>query len=556
MPFAWLKSYQRGWLRGDLLAGLTLWAVLVPESLAYATLAGVSPVVGLYAAPGALILYAAFGSSRHLVTAPTSATAAFSAAAVAELATHGSAEFIALTTVLTIVAGLLAVLAGFLRLGFVANFISTPVLKGFIVGLALTIIVGQLPELLGIHGHSGDFFEKAWALMTNLGEAHAATLAVGLGSLALVLVLKRISEAIPGALVVVVLAVLAAKAFGLAGHGVAIVGEIESGLPSLGVPDIAAARFLSLAPAAAGIVLLSFAEAVAAAKIYAAIDHYEIDPDRELIGAGAANLASGLSSGMVVGGSLSKTAVNGTAGARSQLSGLVVAGLTVVTLLFLTGLFEELPSATLGAIVIAAVIGLVDVPSLRRLYRVYSRRLGGIYGAAARPDFIAAVAAMLGVMVFDLLPGLFIGIAVSFGLLLYRSSHPNIARLGRESGGGRWVDRDRNSGVEEPPGVVVLRTEGEIFFANAEEISSAARKAAAEDGVRAVVIDAEAVSGIDVTGAEMLSALASDLGRDDVDLALAGAVGQVRDVLGKTEIGGDLGHQFPTVQAAVDRLSR
>src|ERR1700679_1379953 len=174
MPFAWLKSYQRSWLRGDLLAGLTLWAVLVPESLAYATLAGVSPVVGLYAAPGALILYAAFGSSRHLVTAPTSATAAFSAAAVAEIATHGSAEFVALTTVLTIVAGLLAVLAGFLRLGFFANFISTPVLKGFIVGLALTIIVGQLPELLGIHGHSGDFFEKAWALMTNLGEAHAA----------------------------------------------------------------------------------------------------------------------------------------------------------------------------------------------------------------------------------------------------------------------------------------------------------------------------------------------------------------------------------------------
>jgi sulfate permease, SulP family len=556
MPFAWIGRYRRSWLRGDLLAGLTLWAVLVPESLAYATLAGVSPVVGLYAAPGALILYAAFGSSRHLVTAPTSATAAFSAAAVAEVATHGSADFIALTTVLTLVAGLLAVLAGFLRLGFIANFISMPVLKGFIVGLALTIIVGQLPELFGIHGHSGDFFQKAWALITNLGDAHAATLAVGLGSLALVLGLRRISEAIPAALVVVVLAVLAAKMFGLAGHGVSIVGEIQSGLPTLGIPDVAAAKFLSLAPAAAGIVLLSFAEAIAAAKAYAAIDHYEIDADRELIGAGAANLASGLSSGMVVGGSLSKTAVNGTAGARSQLSGLVVAGLTIITLLFLTGLFEELPSATLGAIVIAAVIGLVDVPSLRRLYRVYSRRLGGIYGAAARPDFIAAVAAMLGVMVFDLLPGLFIGIAVSFGLLLYRSSHPNIARLGREPAGGRWVDRDRNPEVQEPRGVVVLRAEGEIFFANAEEISSAARRAASQEGIRGVVIDAEAVSGIDVTGVEMLSALASDLDRDHVALALAGAVGQVRDVLGKTEIDDDLGHQFPTVQAAVDRLSR
>jgi SulP family sulfate permease len=259
---------------------------------------------------------------------------------------------------------------------------------------------------------------------------------------------------------------------------------------------------------------------------------------------------------MVVGGSLSKTAVNAGAGAKSQLSGLVVAALTVVTLLFLTGLFEDLPDATLGAIVIAAVIGLVDFPSLRRLYRVYSRRLAGIYGPAARPDFIAAIAAMLGVMVLDLLPGLFLGIAVSFVLLLYRSSHPHVARLGNVRGTDRWVDRDRDHAVDDPSGVIVLRTEGELFFANAEAVGAEVRRAAAGENVKAVVLAAEAISRIDVTAAEMLSRLAADLERDGVHIALAAAVGQVRDVLGRTAIGDDLEHQFPTVQAAVDHFGR
>jgi SulP family sulfate permease len=556
MPFAWLAGYQRTWLRGDLLAGLTVWAVLVPEALAYATLAGVPPVVGLYAAPGALVLYAAFGSSRHLTTGPLSASAALSAAAIADMATTGTEEFIALTVVLTLVVGALSVLAGLLRLGFVANFISTPVFKGFIVGLALTIIVGQLPEIFGIEGGSGDFFEKAWDLITNLGETHAATLAVGLGSLALVLGLRRISPAIPGSLVAVALAIAAANLFDLAGHGVHLVGAIEGGLPAVGVPDIAAGDFLDLAPAAAGIVLISFAEGLAAAKTYAAAQHYEIDADRELIGTGAANLASGLSSGMVVGGSLSKTAVNAGAGAKSQLSGLIVAALTILTLLFLTGLFEDLPEATLGAVVIAAVIGLVDIPSLRRLYRVHSKRLRGIYGPAARPDFIAAIAAMLGVMVFDLLPGLFIGIAASFLLLLYRSSHPHVARLGKVSDSGLWEDRGRNPDAAETPGVAVLRIEGELFFANAEAVRTAVRRAARGEGIVGVVVDGEAVPAIDVTAVEMLGKLVEDLGRDGVQVALAADVGQVRDVLRAAESDDGVEHVFSTIQAAVDHLAR
>jgi high affinity sulfate transporter 1 len=441
--FTSLRGYHAGWLRGDLVAGLTVWAVLVPEALAYASIAGVSPVVGLYAAPGALLLYAAFGSSRHLVTGPMSATAALSAAAVADVATPNSAGFLAHTTALAITTGFLVLVAGLLRLGFLASFISEPVLKGFIIGLALTIVVGQLPELFGVEKGSGNFFEKLWDLLTRLGQTSGTTLAVGLASLALVLGLRRLAPVVPGSLVAVLAGILAVALLGLDRHGVEIVGQIDSGLPAFGLPGVKAADYLALAPAAAGIMLVGFAEGLGAAKTYAAAHHYEVDVNRELLGLGAANLGSGLSSGMVVNGSLSKTAVNGSAGARSQVSGLVVAALTVVTLLFLTGLFENLPKATLAAVVIAAVVELIDFPALAALYRIATRQLRGIYGIAARPDFIAAVAALAGVLVFDTLPGLFIGVVVSLLLLVYRASRPHVAVLGQVPGVPRPVRRRR-----------------------------------------------------------------------------------------------------------------
>ena len=379
--FGSLRGYRPALLRGDAIAGLTVWAVLIPESLAYASIAGVSPVVGLYAAVPALVFYAALGSSRHLIVGPMSATAALSAASVAVLAKSGTHQFVALTAGLAIVTGVMGLAAGLLRLGFVSAFISEPVLKGFIVGLALTIIAGQLPKLFGVEKGTGNFFEQLWDLLGRLGDSNGWTLAVGVASLVVVLALRRWLPLVPGSLVVVLLGILAVSAFGLDDHGVAIVGHIEAGLPSFGLPDVAHAHdYIDLAGPAVGVLLVGFAEGLGAAKTYAARAGYDIDPNRELIGLGAANLGSGLSSGMVVNGSLSKTAVNGSAGAKSQISGLVVAALTVVTLLFLTGLFEKLPEATLAAVVIAAVIELVDIAALRHLYRVWDRRLGGIYG--------------------------------------------------------------------------------------------------------------------------------------------------------------------------------
>ena len=552
--FTSLRGYRASWLRGDVIAGLTVWAVLVPEALAYASIAGVSPVVGLYAAPGALILYAAFGSSKHLVVGPMAATAALSAAAVGTVAAGNNGRFAALTATLAITTGILALAAGLARLGFLANFISEPVLKGFIVGLALTIIIGQVPKLLGIEKGSGDFFEQLWDVITRLGNSQWQTVIVGLLSLAVVLVLRRVAPIVPAPLVAVALGILAVYALNLQHHGVKIVGHIDSGLPSFGLPSVPAKDYLKLAGSAVGIMLVGLAEGLGAAKTYAARNGYQVSPNRELIGLGAANLAAGLSSGMVVNGSLSKTAVNGSAGARTQMSGLVVAVLTILTLLFLTGLFEDLPEATLGAVVIAALIELVDISALRALYRAYTKRLGQIYGPAARADFIAAVAAMLGVLIFDTLPGLFIGIAVSLLLLLYRVSRPHVAVLGQVPGTSQWADVAQHPEDETIPGVAILRAESGLFFANADHVRVTINEAATAEGIHAVVLDGETVPFVDVTAARMLDELTADLHRRGVRLVIARDVGQVRDVLAQSGGAAAAPEYFPSVRAAVDAV--
>ncbi len=549
--FPSLAGYRRDWLSRDVVAGLTVWAVLVPEALAYATIAGVSPVVGLYAAPPALLLYAAFGSSRHLVTGPMSATAALSATAVADVATDS--DFVALTTALAIVTGVVALAAGLARLGFFSNFISEPVIKGFIIGMALTIIVGQLPKLVGVEGGDGNFFEKLWDFVTDLGDASGSTTAVGIGSLVLVLGLKRYLPAVPASLVVVGLGVLAVVLWDLDQHGVSIVGHIEAGLPSLGLPDVETREYGLLASGGIGVMLVGFAEGLGAAKTYAAREHYEIDANRELIGLGAANLGAGLASGMVVNGSLSKTAVNGGAGARSQVSGLVVAALTVVTLLVLTGLFEDLPEAVLAAVVIAAVIELVDFAALTALWRATTAQLGRIYGVAARPDLIGAVAAMLGVLIFDTLPGLFIGVGVSLLLLVYRASRPHVATLGQLPS-GPFADVEREDAAQPVPGVIVLRPESGLFFANADAVRARVLAAVESSGATAVVLDAQTVPAIDVTAVRVLDGLAADLERRGVRFALARDVGQVRDLL--AEIGPQASARtYPTVREAVAALT-
>lgn len=553
------SDYSPSRIRSDVLAGLTVWAVLVPESLAYATIAGVPPVVGLYAAVPALVLYSLFGSSRHLIVAPMSATAALSAGVVGSFAS-GGADVVALTAGLAVATGIVALVAGLLRLGFLAAFISEPVLRGFIIGLALTIIVGQLPPLVGVEKGSGNFFEKAWDLLRHLGDVDALTIAVGLASLTALLVLRRLLPLLPASLLVALLSIALTALLGLDGHGLAIVGHIDAGLPEIGVPDVSGSEFRDLVAAAVGVMLVGFAEGLGAAKTYAAKSGYDIDPNRELLGLGVSNLGAGMASGMVVNGSLSKTAVNGSAGAKSQVSAVTAALLTLLTLLFLTRLFADLPEATLAAIVIAAVIELVDIAALRRLWRVRTGQLTKVYQLSARADFVGAVAALLGVLVFDTLPGLVIGIGVSVVLLIARTSRPHIAPLApvggptstEASGGpGLWVDQSRNPEFAGVPGVLVVRVEASLLFANADYVRERVRELAEDvPDLRLVVLDGRATPSIDVTATAMLTQLRADLRRLGADLALAGDVGQVRDVLAEAaEEGQPL--VYPTVEAAL-----
>ncbi|MDF8262695.1 SulP family inorganic anion transporter [Luteipulveratus flavus] len=556
--FAGLPGGPAGSLRADLLAGLTVWAVLVPESLAYATIAGVSPVVGLYAAVPALVLYAVLGSSRHLVVAPMSATAALSIGVVGTVAGPGAnaATTAALTAGLALAVGLVALVAGLLRLGFLSAFISEPVLKGFIIGLALTIMIGQVPALLGTSKGSGNFFEKAWHVLTHLGEAHLLTVAIGAGSLAALLLLRRFLPLVPGSLVVALAGIAAVAVLGLDDHGLDVVGTIRSGLPSVGLPDVSYDQAVSLLGGATGVMLVGFAEGLGAAKTYAERAGYDIDANEELLGLGAANVGAGLTSGMVVNGSLSKTAVNGGAGARTQLSNLSVAVLTVVTLLFLTGLFEKLPETTLAAIVIAAVVELVDVASLRRLYRARTSAVASINRLTSRSDFVAAAAALAGVLVFDTLPGLAIGVAISLVLLIARTSRPYVATLTPVGSGPQrvWVDVERNPGHPPLPGVLVVRVEGPLMFANAEFVRSRVRRLAADaEDLRLVVLDGRATPSVDVTAAGMLVQLRTDLARSGVELRLAEDVGQVRDVLRRAEPDKEPA-LYPDIAAAVAHL--
>ena len=553
--FPSLRNYQRDWVHGDVVAGLTVWAVLVPSALAYATIAGVSPVVGLYAAPAALILYAALGSSRQLITGPSAAAAALSAAVVGNAVAGNGDQFVATTAALAICVGLAALIAGLLRLGFLANFISEPVLKGFIVGLSLTILAGQVPRLFGIEPGTGDFFERVWDFLINIDETDGLTLLVGVGSLAVLSGFPRLVPAIPGTLAAVVLGIGAVEIFDLGAHGVAIVGSIDSGLPSLALPDVSLDRFGGLGAAALGVMLVGFAESLGTAKVYAQRENRAIDPNRELIGLGAANLGAGISGGFVVNGSLSKTAVNSTAGGRTQFVGLIAAALTMLTLLFLTGYFESLPVPTLAAVVIAALIDLIDFSALRDFYRVYSARLGRAYGFAARADFIAAVAAMLGVMIFGTLAGLFIGVLISLLLLLYRASRPPVAELGRVPGpSGHFSDLDRHPENRPVEGIAILRIEGGLFFANAGPVASAIHRAAGRDDVDAVVIDAETVPFIDVTAAQVLDQIARALHADGVRLVIARNIGQVRDVLHAAPGESILDTAYPTVDEAVTKV--
>jgi len=545
----WLPAYDRSWLSGDLVAALTVWALLVPEAMAYATLAGVPPEAGLYTAPLALLGYALFGTSRQLNVGPSSTVAVMSAATVTPFAMGDADRFIELTALLALIVGAVFVVAGVLRMGMVADFMSRPVLDGFIIGLALTIAAGQLHKLFGFEVESGSFFEDIWFVLRDLDMTSGWTLAVGVSSLAALFLLERFAPKVPAALTVVIVAIVAVSILDLEAEGVEVIGEIPAGLPPFGLPDIEWGDIGNLLPGAIGIVLVGFAESVAAARTYASKYGYEVDADQELIALGAANVGAGFSQGFVVDGSLSKSAAADGAGARSQMYSLLLAVFVLITVVALTPLFENLAEATLGAVVIHAVWSLIRLPKLRRFWRL------------SPADFWPALVAMLGVLLIDILAGLALAVMVSLLLLLRNVSRPRTAVLGKVEGEVDGHPFAAYRSVEEYPrsqqsdGLVIFRFEAELFFANASVFKQRVRDAVddADPVARVVIIDGEMMSNIDLTALDMLEELEGELRDAGIELWYARIrtpVAEMLDRLALTDERGT-GRVYPSIGAAV-----
>jgi high affinity sulfate transporter 1 len=539
---AWAGAYQRRWLRPDTIAALTVIGLLVPESMAYAQIAGVPPQAGLYATLAGLVIYGLFGTSRQIACSPTSTAAIMTAAVVAA---HGGApgQVLTLVAMVAILVGLVSLAAGIGRLGFISEFLARPVVSGYVTGLALTIIAGQVPKLLGLHvPPSSNFVRIVWQDIAHLGETSAVTALLSAVALLLLFSLRRWPR-IPGALTVLVLGVAAAAALHLGEHGVAMVGSIPAGLPSPRLPDFDLAEILGLLPSAAGIAVVVYAEALSGARTFAIRHRYEIDANQELVALGLANVGSGAFGGVVVSGGLSGSALSDASGARSQLTGLIGAAVMVVVLLLVTRVGQDLPEAILGAIVVRAVWGLVDLKALRR------------FASVRTADVAPALAALLGVLLLGVLPGLGIAVGLSLAILIYRASRPHAAALGRVPNERTYSDMARHPENETLPGLLLFRLDGQLFFANAGFAVDRLNQllSVTEPPPRVVIWNLESTTDLDVTAVESLIRLVHDLRESGRDLVFARVGSSVLDVFERSGLLDLLGedHFYLTVDSAV-----
>lgn len=528
----WLPGYQRAWLSTDLLAGLALSAVMVPEAMAYAGIVGAPAIMGLYTIAPPLIAYALFGTSRVLVVGPDTATGVISALTVGALAARGSADFADLTATLAVLIGAFFLLFGALRQGWVAAFIASPVMRGFIEGLICVTIVGQAAPLLGLHGGQGNVFEKLLIILWSLGEVPPAAVLTGLGSLAALLALRRLVPRLPAALIVAVGATMLIAVLGGDAAGVSVVGALPSGLPHFNPPSLRPDLLIALAPGALSIVLVGYAEALGAAR--AAETEDDIDPNQELVAHGFANLLSGLFGGFLAVGSLSKTSVAVGAGARTQLANLVAAGLCILTLVFLTPLFRGLPHPTLAAIVIAAMLHLSKPAYLLRLAK------------QAPGEFAMAAAVIAGELVLGVMHGIALGVLLSLLMLIYKASHPKSAVLGKLPREQAYRDLRLHPDAKTFPGLLIFNPGGDLFFASVGHFEHELKAAIdqASPPIRHVLIDASAISFVDSSACDVLLRMIQGLKDEGISIAFARMRDPVHDRLrrvGVVEAVGDTG---------------
>jgi SulP family sulfate permease len=509
---AWLPRYERRWLRGDVIAGIAVTALVVPKNLGYAGIAGVPLENGLYAAAAGAIIYALFGTSRQISTGPSSSLAAVAGAAV--LATNfGGEDAAQLVAAITLATGLLFLLFAIFRLGWVAQFLSKAVITGFLAGAAVDVVIGELPKLTGTSTEGDNAWHELGSWVGTLGDLHSTTLLVGLLALGLILSLRFLAPAVPGALVLVAAGLAASAIFDLGSHGVSLVGDVPRGLPAPELPswDIVKDHYATIGVASAALLLIGFSQTAGDARAFAARHRYRIDVDQESVAQGVANVGAGVFQGMPVSTSLSASSLNESAGARTPVASLTTGGLVLATLVVLAPVFSDLPKAVLGAVIIDAVVfGMIDLPEFRRLHRLTPF------------DFWIAIAAVIGVLSAGVLAGVVIGVVLSLGWLVYVATRPAMPLLGREPGTQVFRDLAENPDDETIPGITVLRLDGGLFFATAEALENRIR-AISETAARpeALVLDLEGVDFIDSQGASKLSEIYELTDTDGIALRLA-----------------------------------
>jgi high affinity sulfate transporter 1 len=548
---SWLPRYDRSWLRFDVIAGLTLWGLVVPEGMAYAGIAGMPPQAGLYTLVVSLLVYALFGTSRHLSVGGTSATAALLASSVAAALVASAfatasdpLAYPAYAAAFVLVTGLVFLVAGIARLGFITQFLSKPVMDGFVVGLAAFVAVGQLNKLLGVEKPEGNTIEKLVGIVRELPEANPTTVAVGALALAALFLLPRLSKRLPSGLVVLFGAIALSSALNLEGQGVAIVGALPQGLPTPSLPVVPLEDYLAMVLPAIGVLLVAFSESLGVAHEFAEKHGYEVDSDQELNAHAVVNVGSALFGGLLAAGSMSSSAVKEGAGARSQVANLVAWAATIVTLLFLTPVFTSLPEAVLAALIIHAVWHILSSRKLLRLRR------------EAPVEVWFGVFALAGVVFIDVLEGMMIGLLASLAFVVYRSSRPHLSSLGRVPGvAGAYADLGRHPENTPVPGVLIVRLDAPMYYANAltarDRLKAMIRDASPPP--RAIVFDGEGQDELDLTSAHMLRGLVTELRGSGMAVAFANVHAPVLDRARATGLLDAIGGQyvFATVDMAV-----
>ena len=530
------RTYRREWLPRDVVAGVSVAAVALPIGIAYARLAGFPPVVGIYSCILPAVAYALFGSSRQLIVNPDAAACAIVAATLAPMAAGDATRYADLSIALTLLTGLLCIAGGLAGLGMIANFLSRPILTGYLNGIALSIIAGQLGTLLGFQVASAGFFRTLAQVASRLGDTHVATLAVGLALFLLLRALKHLAPKVPAPLVAAVLGIGAVYAFGLDRRGVAVVGPVPAGFPAPRIPSLHTGELWPLIFGASGIVLVSFCSMMTTARGFAAKNRYSINANQDMIALGVCDLASGFSRGFVVSGADSRTAVADSAGGKTQVTALAAAAAMAAVLLFLTAPLAYLPTPALAAILISSALGLFDFAAMRGYYRV------------SRPEFRHSVVAMLGVMTVGVLPGVLVAVALAILRLLRQASRPQDAVLGLVEGKDGAYSAEGGTTI---PGLLIYRFGASLLFFNADYFKDRVLALSNETGTlpKWVLLDAKSIPILDVTGADALDALRAELSGRGIVLAIARAGGLFRAMLERTGVAAGIGpaHLFPTV---------